>query len=148
MATTIENQTAPVSGQPESTGQRAADVFVIFGITGDLAKVMTFRSLYRLERRGLLQCPIIGVAVNDWTLDQLVQRARESIEGTGESIDPAVFDRFDCSDCHTCRATSATPRLTQRVGRRDQGRRLSRLLPRDSRRSCSAQSSRAWPRRA
>ena len=29
-----------------------ADILVIFGITGDLAKVMTFRSLYRLERRG------------------------------------------------------------------------------------------------
>ena len=28
--------------------KRPADVFVIFGITGDLAKVMTFRSLYRL----------------------------------------------------------------------------------------------------
>lgn len=28
-----------------------ADVLVIFGITGDLAKKMTFRSLYRLERR-------------------------------------------------------------------------------------------------
>jgi glucose-6-phosphate 1-dehydrogenase len=41
-----------------------------------------------------LQCPIIGVAVNDWTLDQLVERARESIEGTGESIDPTIFDRF------------------------------------------------------
>ena len=27
-----------------------ADVLVIFGITGDLAKKMTFRSLYRLER--------------------------------------------------------------------------------------------------
>ena len=40
----------------------AADVFVVFGITGDLAKVMTFRSLYRLERRGLLDCPIVGVA--------------------------------------------------------------------------------------
>ena len=26
-----------------------ADVFVVFGITGDLAKVMTFRSLYRLD---------------------------------------------------------------------------------------------------
>jgi glucose-6-phosphate 1-dehydrogenase len=94
MATTIENQTAPERGQPESIGQRPADVFVIFGITGDLAKVMTFRSLYRLERRGLLQCPIIGVAVNDWTLDQLVERARESIEGTGEKIDPAIFDRL------------------------------------------------------
>jgi glucose-6-phosphate 1-dehydrogenase len=34
----------------------SCDVFVIFGITGDLAKVMTFHSLYRLERRGLLDC--------------------------------------------------------------------------------------------
>ena len=33
------------------------DVLVIFGITGDLAKVMTFRSLYRLEQRGLLRLP-------------------------------------------------------------------------------------------
>jgi len=29
-------------------------MLVVFGITGDLAKVMTFRSLYRLERRGNL----------------------------------------------------------------------------------------------
>ena len=43
------------------------DVFVIFGISGDLAKVMTFRSLYRLEQRKLLECPIVGVAVDDWT---------------------------------------------------------------------------------
>ncbi|MET1009548.1 MAG: glucose-6-phosphate dehydrogenase [Gaiellaceae bacterium] len=71
-----------------------ADVFVVFGITGDLAKVMTFHSLYRLEARGLLGCPIVGVAVDDWNVDQLVQRARESIEGTGEQLDPAVFDRF------------------------------------------------------
>ena len=71
-----------------------ADVFVVFGITGDLAKVMTFRSLYRLEARGLLRCPIVGVAVDDWTVEQLVQRARESIVGTGEQLDPAVFDRF------------------------------------------------------
>jgi len=69
-------------------------VFVIFGITGDLAKVMTFHSLYRLEERGLIDCPIVGVAVDDWSLDQLVERARESIEGTGETIDPQVFKRF------------------------------------------------------
>src|SRR4051812_42156199 len=56
-----------------------ADRLVIFGITGDLAKVMTFRSLYRLEQRRLLDCPIIGVAVDDWSVDQLVERARESI---------------------------------------------------------------------
>ena len=71
-----------------------ADILVIFGITGDLAKVMTFRSLYRLERRGMLDCPIVGVAVDDWTEDQLVDRARTSIEGTGEPLDQAVFDRL------------------------------------------------------
>lgn len=49
---------------PGGAGPRA-DVLVIFGITGDLAKVMTFRSLYRLELRGLLDCPIVGVAADD-----------------------------------------------------------------------------------
>src|SRR5262245_57543937 len=71
-----------------------ADRLVIFGITGDLAKVMTFRSLYRLERRGLLDCPILGVAFDDWTLEQLVERARESIVGTGEQLDEGVFRRL------------------------------------------------------
>src|SRR5690242_21828930 len=71
-----------------------ADVLVIFGITGDLAKVMTFRSLYRLEARGLLDCPIVGVAVDDWTVEDLRKRARDSIEGAGEPIDEGVFKRF------------------------------------------------------
>jgi glucose-6-phosphate 1-dehydrogenase len=71
-----------------------ADVLVIFGITGDLAKVMTFRSLYRLEARNLLDCPIIGVAVNDWTHDDLATHARSAIETAGEKIDDQVFDRF------------------------------------------------------
>jgi glucose-6-phosphate 1-dehydrogenase len=73
---------------------RPADMLVIFGITGDLAKVMTFRSLYRLERRGLLDCPIVGVAVEAWSDAQLADRARTSIQGTGEELDGAVFDRL------------------------------------------------------
>jgi glucose-6-phosphate 1-dehydrogenase len=79
---------------PDNRQPRPADMLVIFGITGDLAKVMTFRSLYRLERRGLLDCPIVGVAVDDWTEAQLVDRARTSIAGTGEPLDDAVFDRL------------------------------------------------------
>ncbi len=71
-----------------------ADVLVVFGITGDLAKVMTFRSLYRLELRGLLKCPIVGVAGDDWTVEHLREHARECIEGTGESVQDAVFERF------------------------------------------------------
>ena len=70
------------------------DVFVIFGITGDLARVMTFQSLYRLEERKLLECPIVGVAVDDWTHEQLVDRARTSIVATGEQLDDEVFARL------------------------------------------------------
>jgi glucose-6-phosphate 1-dehydrogenase len=85
---------SPSADTPGHTVPRPADVLVIFGITGDLAKVMTFRSLYRLERRGLLDCPIVGVAVDDWTVDDLRKRARDSIEGTGETLDEQVFDRL------------------------------------------------------
>src|SRR5215207_10661808 len=91
MATATTPQTG--EGERDSGAPPAADVLVIFGITGDLAKVMTFHSLYRLEARGLLDCPIIGVAVDDWTVDDLRRRARESIEAKDE-IDPEVFDRL------------------------------------------------------
>jgi len=79
-------------GLDEDAG--AADRLVIFGITGDLAKVMTFHSLYRLDRRGLLTCPIVGVAGDDWTIDQLRAHARKCIEDCGETIDETVFERF------------------------------------------------------
>jgi glucose-6-phosphate 1-dehydrogenase len=89
MAVVVEPQAV---GRAGSEG--AADVFVAFGITGDLAKVMTFRSLYRLERRGLLNCPVLGVAVDDWTVEHLREHARDAIVGTGETLDEAVFERF------------------------------------------------------
>jgi glucose-6-phosphate 1-dehydrogenase len=71
-----------------------ADALVVFGITGDLAKKMTLRSLYRLERRGLLSCPVIGVAVDDWSVERLQQHAHQSIRDTGEEIDEDVFGRL------------------------------------------------------
>ena len=71
-----------------------ADVLVIFGITGDLAKKMTFRSLYRLEARGLIPCPIVGVARDDWSAATLRAHARQAIEDSGETVDDAVFARF------------------------------------------------------
>jgi glucose-6-phosphate 1-dehydrogenase len=76
------------------TGAQPADVLVVFGISGDLARVMTFRSLYRLERRGLLTCPVVGVAFDDWTSEDLRQHARKALETTGEPVDERVFDRF------------------------------------------------------
>jgi glucose-6-phosphate 1-dehydrogenase len=84
----------PKQQQQAAATEQPADRLVIFGITGDLAKVMTFHSLYRLEQRRLLDCPIVGVAGDDWSQEQLLQRARSSIEGAGETIDEDVFSRF------------------------------------------------------
>lgn len=90
----MTTSTSPTTSLAPDQWSAVADVLVVFGITGDLAKVMTFRSVYRLEVRGLLDCPIVGVAVDDWTLEQLVQRARDSIVATGEVLDEEVFKRF------------------------------------------------------
>jgi glucose-6-phosphate 1-dehydrogenase len=83
-----------VPRRPGANDPGTADVLVIFGITGDLARVMTFRSLYRLEERGVLSCPVVGVARDDWTTEELVDRARTSIAATGEPLDEAVFARL------------------------------------------------------
>ena len=64
-------------------GGGSSDVMVIFGITGDLARKMTFLALYRLESRGLLDCPILGVASDDMSLEKLVERARGAINDAG-----------------------------------------------------------------
>ena len=55
MAVATEQEPGEPGGPADFEGP--ADALVVFGITGDLAKVMTFHSLYRLEARGLLQLP-------------------------------------------------------------------------------------------
>jgi glucose-6-phosphate 1-dehydrogenase len=68
------------------------DALVIFGITGDLAKKMTFQSLYRLEARGILDVPVIGVARHGWTRKDLVERARSAIANTIDDPDEKVVE--------------------------------------------------------
>jgi glucose-6-phosphate 1-dehydrogenase len=76
------------------TSKNDADVMVIFGITGDLAKVMTFQALYRLEKRDLLNVQIVGVAADHWSIDDLRKRAQDSIEATEGKLDDDAFDRL------------------------------------------------------
>ena len=76
------------------TAPQPADALVIFGITGDLARKQTLRSLYRLESDGMLNCPVIGVAKDHRTPDQLRSTAREAVEPAGEAVKDAVFDRL------------------------------------------------------
>jgi glucose-6-phosphate 1-dehydrogenase len=77
-----------------ATTTKAADALVIFGITGDLARKMTFRSLYRLELAGRLHCPIIGVAFEDWSVDQLRQHARDAVDALEKDVDEKAFKRL------------------------------------------------------
>jgi glucose-6-phosphate 1-dehydrogenase len=74
--------------------RRTGDALVVFGITGDLAKQMTLRSLYRLDRRGLLDVPVIGVARDDWDDARLRRHALDVVREAGEDIDEAVWKRF------------------------------------------------------
>jgi glucose-6-phosphate 1-dehydrogenase len=94
MSTAVRPRGRSAATEQDAAGAEPADVFVVFGITGDLAKVMTFHSLYRLESRGLLDCPIVGVAGDDWTVDQLREHARKCIQDCGETIDEKIFNRF------------------------------------------------------
>lgn len=78
----------------KSSGRPTVDTLVVFGITGDLARKMTLRALYRLEARGLLDYRIIGVASSEMTTAQLVAFARKAITETGTTPDDEVFGRF------------------------------------------------------
>ncbi len=71
-----------------------ADVLVVFGITGDLAKKQTFRALYRMEHRAELQCRVVGVAREEWSAATLRDHARRAIEDSGEKISEPMFRRL------------------------------------------------------
>ncbi len=73
-----------------------ADILVIFGITGDLARKMTFEALYRLELRGELNCRrIIGIARNKWDEEELEGHARQAIEAKVSDPDADVIKRLE-----------------------------------------------------
>ena len=63
------------------------DALVIFGATGDLAKLETFPALVGLVERGVLDVPVIGVAKSGWGLDQFRDYATASL--TLNKLDPA-----------------------------------------------------------
>ncbi len=55
------------------------DALVIFGATGDLAKIETFPALVGLVERGVLTVPIVGVARSGWGLEQFREYAAASL---------------------------------------------------------------------
>jgi len=69
-----------------------SDAIVLFGATGDLAYKKLFPALQNLIRSGRLNVPVIGVACAGWSLDDLIERARDSLECHGGGVDSAAFD--------------------------------------------------------
>jgi glucose-6-phosphate 1-dehydrogenase len=63
------------------------DALVIFGATGDLAKLETFPALVGLVKRGVLDVPVVGVAKSGWRLEQFRDYATASLKLNG--MDPA-----------------------------------------------------------
>ena len=57
-----------------------SDALVFFGATGDLAYKKIFPALQAMVKHGHLDVPVIGVAKAGWSLDQLRNRAKDSVE--------------------------------------------------------------------
>jgi len=70
-----------------------SDALVFFGATGDLAYKKIFPALQAMVVRDTLNVPIIGVAKAGWTLDQLVARAKDSLEKHG-GLDESAWSKL------------------------------------------------------
>ena len=75
------------------TSSKDSDALVFFGATGDLAYKKIFPALQHMMRHGHLDVPIIGVAKAGWTLEQLCDRARDSLEKHG-GVDEGAFAKL------------------------------------------------------
>ena len=70
-----------------------SDALVFFGATGDLAYKKIFPALQAMVKRGALTVPVIGVAKAGWNLDQLKDRAKDSLVHHG-GLDEAAWGKL------------------------------------------------------
>jgi glucose-6-phosphate 1-dehydrogenase len=93
----------PVPTVTETLGETSAtqavatdrsDALVVFGATGDLAYKKIFPALQNMVRGGTLEVPVIGVAKAGWTREQLLDRARASLNEHGGGVDASAFTRL------------------------------------------------------
>ena len=74
--------------------QSHSDAFVFFGASGDLAYKKIFPALQNMVKQGTLDVPVIGVAKSGWTVEQLRQRARDSVTNFGGGVDAEAFPKL------------------------------------------------------
>src|SRR5271166_5948081 len=65
---------------PAENAPDYVDALVIFGATGDLAKIETFPALVGLVERGVLTVPVVAVANSGWNLQQFREYATASLK--------------------------------------------------------------------
>lgn len=85
----VSNRASDGSNRPRST---ISDALVFFGATGDLAYKKIFPAMQTLVQNGSLSVPVIGVARAGWNLEQLRNRARDSLVHSGDGIDENAFE--------------------------------------------------------
>jgi glucose-6-phosphate 1-dehydrogenase len=80
----------------------AADAFVLFGASGDLAAKKIFPALCALEQRHLLPPLVLGVAKSGWDQDSFRSHARAALTkhapNVGEADVAALLERLDYVD--------------------------------------------------
>jgi glucose-6-phosphate 1-dehydrogenase len=69
-----------------------SDALVLFGVTGDLTHKKIFPALYAMAKRGVLQFPVVGVALPEWSLERLRTSATKSIQQSGGIDDQQALD--------------------------------------------------------
>jgi len=72
-----------------------ADVLVLFGATGDLAKKKLFPALYNMARSGFLTTDVVGVASTKWNHEEFVAYALDSIKSVVKDPDEKVMSLLD-----------------------------------------------------
>ena len=71
-----------------------ADVLVLFGATGDLAKKKLFPALYDMEDLGQLDLPVVGVASSKWTQEVFRDNVEAAVRARKKNADERIITKL------------------------------------------------------
>jgi glucose-6-phosphate 1-dehydrogenase len=71
-----------------------ADVLVLFGATGDLAKKKLFPALYDMEDLGQLDIPVVGVASSKWTQEVFRDNVEAAVRARKKNADERIITKL------------------------------------------------------
>ena len=126
----------------------SSDALVFFGATGDLAYKKIFPALLAMVKHGHLGVPVIGVGRSSRSIDQLRNRAKESVEKHGD-FDSEAFEklshllRYVHGDYHDPATFEA---IRKELGSAQRPRTISPFLRRSLGRSWKNSANRGAPR--